>query len=516
MTLGLLLLILAGCGRQAPPPPNILWVVWDTVRADRMSLYGYPIATTPFLDRWAQKATVFENCVSPGSITLASHGSMFTGLLPREHGADNKHTRLPSRHQTLAEILAENGYRTFLWSANPHIAKQGNFHQGFDVHLHPWSERYLERARQIVREKLSPRDKSNELPRRYAKNNVRKWDIKASGRLAGEALLNWLETEDAAVKTPSKPQPFFAFLNYMEAHRPRIPSAQYRERVMPPHDVPRSYEVDRSWPAIWSYNFGLQDFTEEELRVIAGTYDATIAELDELLRDLLAALTAAGHLENTMVVLTSDHGEHLGEHHLLDHQYSVYDALVRVPLVVHAPSHLSPGRDPRPVMSFDVFPTVLTLAGIDNPVAATSHAVSLLDPKSRRPRLSEYTAPFETAFRTVRERHPEWQSEPWETALSALTYDQHKLIRRAADGGTEIYHLPSDPDETTDLSVSQPEIRAELEGLLDRHLAVATSVRHDDEPSPVLSEEQRRRLEALGYLDSSDPTSPQPADSNTP
>lgn len=157
-------------------------------------------------------------------------------------------------------------------------------------------------------------------------------------------------------------------------------------------------------------------------------------------------------------------------------------------------------------MSFDIFPTLLAFAGIDNPIADTSHAVSLLEPRSSRPRLSEYTAPFTTAFRTVRERHPDWQSAPWETALNALTFDQNKLVRRSVDGTTEVYQLASDGAETIDVSETQPELRSELETLLDRHLAATTPFRADGETLPTLSEDQRRRLQALGYLDSSDET----------
>ncbi|MEM7583438.1 MAG: sulfatase [Acidobacteriota bacterium] len=511
--------LLAGCASEPPPPPNVLWVLWDTVRADRMSLYGYPVETTPFLDRWAEDATVFDDSLSPGTITLASHGSMFTGLLPSEHGADNQRTRLADRHQTLAEILAESGYSTFLWSANPHISEQGGFHQGFDARLHPWSPGYLERSTQIVRDKLSPSDTSNELPRRYAKNNVRKWDVKASGSLAGEALLAWLAERSPAADSSDLPAtPYFAFLNYMEAHRPRIPSEVFRRRVMPAEDVPRSYEVDRSWPTIWSYSFGLVDFTAEELRVISGTYDATIAELDQLLGELLTRLEDAGHLDNTIVVLTSDHGEHLGEQHLLDHQYSVYEPLVRVPLVVHLPEHLrdrlAPGREARPVMTFDLFPTLLQLAGLSNPLADRSHAVSLLEPKPSRPRLSEYTAPFKTAFRTVRELHPDWQSAPWESALRALTHERHKLIRREADGASRLFAIDSDPAETTDLGADQPELRQRLEDLLDRHLGAITPFQAgaEAEALPPMSEDQRRRLEALGYLDASDAPTAAPSE----
>ncbi len=117
------LLAALGCPPPAPPaPPNILWVVWDTVRADHLSLYGYERETTPRLDAWAAGARVFDDVRSVASYTLPSHASMFTGLLPSEHCTHNDHKRLDDRYTTLAELLREAGYQTFLFSSNPHVS----------------------------------------------------------------------------------------------------------------------------------------------------------------------------------------------------------------------------------------------------------------------------------------------------------------------------------------------------------------------------------------------------------
>lgn len=489
--------VVASCAGPTPPqrPPNVLWILWDTVRADRLSLYGHGSPTTPFLDDWTRQARVFDDCVSPGTITSTSHASLFTGLLPSEHGSDNRRTRLHPRLRTLPEILEEQGYRTFLWSANPHIGAEADFDQGFDRVLHPWSEGYRQRAREIVESKVQSHDHSSELPAKLATPNVADRVLSASGRLAQETLLEWLAESDGA--------PYFAFLNYMEAHRPLIPPERFRRRLMPTEDVARSYQIDRGWNAVWSYTFGLTSFADDELRVMRGTYDAAVAELDELFRDLITALEAEGHLDDTVVVLTSDHGEHLGEHHLLDHQYSVYDPLLRVPLVLHAPGRVPAGRESRPVMSFDLFPTLLELCGIEPPEG--SQARSLLRPQENRPRLAEYTAPFPAALRTTRERHPDWPSARWEAQLRALTHGDYKLIARDGEA-SELYRLDVDPGETRDLAGDEPERRARLEGLLARHLAALSPRRPGAEPPAAFSEEHRERLRALGYLDGGDPS----------
>lgn len=492
---------LTGCA-EPPPPPNVLWIVWDTVRADHLGLYGYPRPTTPFLDAWARQARVFDDCVSPGTITLTSHGSLFTGLQPSEHGADNGRRRLDDRHVTFAEHLKASGYRTFLWSANPHISADANFDQGFDLSLHPWSERYRERARQVVRDKIADEDESSELPPRVVKPQAGKWDIKASGVLAREALAEWLAAATPDAAGGDAPAPYFAFLNYMEAHRPRIPPEKYRQRMMSADDIARSYRIDQSWDAIWSYSFGLSEYTTDELRIMTATYDAAIAELDELLRDLITSLEASGALDNTVVVLTSDHGEHLGEHHLLDHQYSVYDPLARVPLVLYDPRRITAGREARPVMSHDLFPTLLELSGVDLGANPPARGVSLLGPRDRRPRLTEYLTPFRTAFRSTAKLYPDWDSEPWNVELRALTLDRRKLIR-GSNGSVELYDLEADPAESKNLAASAGADAERLGGVLDRQLAALTPWTGQDSQPPQFSPEHLRRLQALGYVESS-------------
>ncbi|MCP3964239.1 MAG: sulfatase-like hydrolase/transferase [bacterium] len=191
LALALLVLSYAPAAETAPDPPNILWVVWDTVRADRLSLMGHTRATTPRLDAWAKGARVFENCLSTASSTLPSHASMFTGLLPSEHGANNHHRFLLDRFQTVAELLADRGYRTYLFAANPHVTRDTNLTQGFEAEEHPWSPGYEERALDILRRKVSPRDRSSELPRRLGSGDLGPWQVKATGALARQGLEAW-------------------------------------------------------------------------------------------------------------------------------------------------------------------------------------------------------------------------------------------------------------------------------------------------------------------------------------
>ena len=485
------LLVPAGCGPAGERPPDVLWIVWDTVRADRMSVYGYEKPTTPNLERWAQDARVFDDCVSAAPYTVPSHGSMFTGLLPSEHGADNARPFLAEELETVAERFSGAGYQTFLFSANPHIAQEENFHQGFDVELHPWDPRFADEALEIVREKTRA-DRSSELPRRLRAAPRAPWNLKASGTLANRSLGSWLRERDES-------RPFFAFVNYMEAHRPLVPDREYREAMMSAEQVERSYHIDRSWIPVWAYTFGLHEYDPEQLEVLSGTYDAALLELDALFGALMDDLAEVIDLDRTVVVLTSDHGEHLGEHHLLDHQYSLYDELLRVPLIVRYPPGLDPGRDAGPVVNFDLFPTLLELAGLETPPGqAEGQAVSLLRPQADRKRLAENPAVFTQPFAAIGNRYPGWDPAPWIRVLRAHYRDRHKLIW-SSDGRHELFDRVADPREQNDLRDADSRLFREM---IDSLEAQVSTLNHPPDAGelPEMGDDMRRRLTALGYV----------------
>ena len=349
---------LLGCGdsspssRDAPPhrTPNRTFCSSFGMRseADYLSLHGYDKPTTPFLDEWAAAARVFDNCVSIASTTVPTHVSMFTGLTPQEHGAHNLSPRVADGLHTLAEILGESGYVTYLFSENPKITARNNITQGFDLVEHPWSQPYQEEALRIALEKVPLYDRSTDLAQSLRQSNVGKFNVKSAGELARRGSLNWLKSRESD-------KPYFIFINYLAAHYPLIPSREFREEIMTPAQVDASYRVDRTaWP-FWLYVFRLHEYSQADLELTRLTYAAAVRELDSLLEDLLTTLQNEGYLENTVVVLVSDHGEHLGEHHLLDHQFSVYEPLARVPLVLHYPARIERGRDDRHVSNLDLF-----------------------------------------------------------------------------------------------------------------------------------------------------------------
>jgi arylsulfatase A-like enzyme len=178
--------------------------------------------------------------------------------------------------------------------------------------------------------------------------------------------------------------------------------------------------------------------------------------------------------------------------------------LLRVPLVIHYPARLAPGRESRPVMNVDLFPTVLELAGIVGVPSSATRAVSLLEPREARPRLAEYRAGFGAPFHGMRRRHPDFDASPWQQRLRSLTAGGFKLIQ-GSDGRRELYHLEDDPAESRNLLASEEERARRMEGELASLVAeLEASATEPAEPTPPLPAEDRRRLEALGYGDGSD------------
>lgn len=484
----------SGCSekKDIDDRPNILWIVWDTVRSDHLSLYGHKKSTTPFLDNWSQGGQVFDNCISVANCTVPAHASMFTGLMPSEHTRNNRNNYLDDSFTTISELLQTSGYRTYLYSANPHISRSRNFNHGFDKAEHPWDEQYLSQAYNIVKQKLLPEDKTSKLVDKIQSRQISNWSIKASGELAQQGIQAWLKNSNCK-------QPFFAFLNYMEAHQPYIPQTSYRKRLMRPDQVEKSYLIDRSLDSIWSYTFGQKHFSDEEIEITRLTYDAAIAELDELLKNLLTSLQNLGHLDNTMVILTSDHGEHLGEQHMLDHQYSVYEPLLRVPLVIHYPDKFAPGRIHQPVVNYDLFPTILALANIEMPHQLQTEAVNLLLPPSERIRMAECLSFPEQWFLMVKKLHPDFDPAPWRRTLRALYQDGYKYIW-TSDKQPELYNLASDKTEKENLIEKDIVLAGKMAAIHDKwqkNFQIFKAGLQRDNP---LSEEEKNRLKSLGYL----------------
>jgi arylsulfatase A-like enzyme len=312
--------------------PNVLFVIWDTVRAASLSLYGYPRETTPRLDAFALHAVVFENAFATAPWTLASHASFFTGYYPFDLSTTWR-TPLDDARPTLAERLADHGYATAGFVANrifgPPVFGLG---RGFTHYEStPLDVRVVLDGSPIIRfftHRFNEWFGTNYVPDRRTAEDI------------NDAFLGWQDRHDD--------RPFFAFLNYMDAHEPYIPPSPYD--TMFGHPMHRRIESDR--PP-----------TAERTRDLTDAYDGGIAYVDAEFGLLIGELGRRGLMDSAIVIVASDHGEHLGEHELYDHGNSLYAPLLHVPLVVRAPGTPA-ARVAAPVSLRSLPATVLDLAGI--------------------------------------------------------------------------------------------------------------------------------------------------------
>jgi arylsulfatase A-like enzyme len=439
-----------------PPPgtPDVFLVVLDTTRADHLSTYGYARETSPHLTALAADGLRFAEARSTAPWTLPGHASLFTGQFPSRHGARLAGGWLPGQDQrsrtqlayplarervTMAELLRDRGYSTGAFVANfSYLYRDYGLAQGFG--------RYEDRPGLL----LTVVPHAVRFGQQFAPNFCVKSTRSAADINA--AALAWLDAAPAG-------RPAFAFLNYMEPHQPWA--------VPAPHDrwmraIPnarrfvggKGFEVDRH-------------YTDAEREFMRAAYDGEIAAMDEALGALVAALKARGRYEGALIVVTSDHGEFLGEHDQAGHMARIpYEPVLRIPLVVKLPGAERPrGTIPRPVQVVDVLPTVLAAAGVAAPAHVEGHDLravthAILAEEDISPFfVSRFGARYDRAARVV--------------------YDGAYKLIRTSRGERMLFDLANDPGETTNLATREPE-RAErlarrLQEAFGAELDVATA-----------------------------------------
>jgi arylsulfatase A-like enzyme len=336
------LMELRAAARLPPTPPeapNVVFIVLDTVRADHLSSYGYSRETSPNLDRLAKQGVLFEKAFSTSSWTLPSHASLLTGRYPFEHGAETKN--FDGRVPTIAEVLSERGYLTACFSANVMLfTRTQGFGKGF-LHFADYFGTLGSKifrtfyGRHVYRRVLLPSGWEDLPGRKHGPEVTREF-------------LSWVDS--------NRGRPFFAVLNYFDAHDPYLPPQPFRSRFskLPnPGGIINSY-VGRDYPKM----------TPEEFQGEIDAYDGAIAYVDHAVGLLLQDLEARGLLDNTIVFITADHGESLGEHGLLVRASSLYRELIHVPLIVRWPKGVPAGlRIEVPVSNAEIPATILELIG---------------------------------------------------------------------------------------------------------------------------------------------------------
>jgi len=414
-----------------PAPVNVVLITLDTCRADHMSLYGYERETTPNIDAFATHAVVFDRARSQSASTAPALSSLMTSQYVHHHGVlDTFGYVLADEAVTLAERLQAEGLRTAAFTGIGVLMPNRGLAQGFDEYS-------------------------------FTRYNFKEY-WKPADRLTDEALA-WLETNHDA--------PFFLWVHYFEPHKPHtgVPD-EYLQRFV--GEPPEHRLVAAA---------GLEDGERERVAARIDRYDGALAYVDQHVGRLLRRVGELGVLKNSIVVLSADHGESLGEHGLDGHRFELYEQLVRVPLVVAAPG-LQPGRVSQDVEHIDVLPTVLARMELAATGREEGGVLPVTGGSSGEPR--------------------EVFSETWTPAghKAMISDGRWKLIfSRGVDDAArfELYDLDDDPDELDERTGAEPARAAELRARLESWM-------QDRFASPSMigkGERETEMLRALGYID---------------
>jgi arylsulfatase A-like enzyme len=479
--------------------PNLLLVVLDTARQTTFQRL-LDAGELPALERMAEEGVRFTSASANGAWTMPTHASIFTGKRVSRHGAHAGTKFFDTEGPTLAEILSSAGYRTLGISGNAWISPEFGFGRGFDTLSMKWD--YLWEGADLssvsaatgIRAKIetllnqvslrnAPTTVLNLL---YAKFLSNRYDDGA--RNITRRATDWFRKEGA------DGAPFFFFINYLEPHLEYDPIPEYRDRFAPGVSVDRIRDINQD---PWKYIGGVSTVAEEDFEILEMLYEAEIAYLDEKIGQLYDSLEGTGLLAKTAIVVVGDHGENIGDHGLMDHQYCLYETLLNVPLLVRPPGGGGGKTIEAPVETRDIFATLLELADVPHPGDAEISNNSILTHPAREHVIGEYRVP-QPSMESIASQlgSVPRPMRKYDRALRSIRTDRWKLIE-GSDGSVALYDLEADPEETTDRSDEHPERVAELSGILDdEDIPKSLESRQDVE----MTEASRERLENLGYI----------------
>jgi len=452
------LIAAVGCGE--PQPMSIVLISLDTTRADHLGVYGDEKATSPKLDRFAERATVYERAYSTSSWTLPTHASIFTGLLPMQHGAQSdpaseNHSLsygvrpLAESFTTLGEMMRDAGYRTGAVVGGPALRREFGIAQGFE----------------------------------FYDDDLASLGDRFHGRRAAKVATSAIQLVERFGD-----EPYFLFVNFFDPHAPYHPPAPYDRGLVNPDETEHKVRLigrltagDRPEP--------VERYPADQREWIAGmldAYDAEIRYMDAHLGRLLDAIDASPRGPETLIVITSDHGESFGEHFYLSHGAHLYEDNVRVPLLLRRPGERDGVRVTGQVQTHQLFPTLLGAAGIDVPEGVDARGLEatggdvLLEV-----RRSDLNVKFFGDF--------------FDRDQMAIQSWPYKLVLRTT-GERELFDLANDPAELHDISTREPERVAELVAKLRSEVA-RRPPEYSEADRPELRPETEEALRALGYLD---------------
>ena len=417
--------------------PNILLITLDTVRADHLSLYDYYMNTSPNLENFAKDSVVFDNAVSPSSWTIPSHASIFTGKYPSNHNAIMMHQKLVDKERTLAEILKERGYNTVGFAGGAFCKAKYGMGQGFITY----------KDRLDFFEYMNTYDRFSIRPLLYMffpnlHDFIFNTDRERSSEEINKDVFEWFDKNGNST--------FFMFINYFDAHSPYNRGDVFKERFT---SETRDYSEVREMLSIKRY----ENVSEDILNYTINLYDTEIFYLDYHLGKLFDKLDELDLRNNTIIIITADHGEEFYDHGRFDHGQTLYEEVIHVPLIIYYPKEFEAQRIEKRVGIINIFPTILDILQIEVPENIDS--VNLL-PLIKNG--ADYNREYVLSQLFGRLDRPELN----ESNQQSISYGDWKLIKIRPEQETlpsSLFNLKSDLKEQNNLYDKYPEKRELLQ-----------------------------------------------------
>ncbi len=463
--------------RAAADKPNIVILMLDALRADRLGCYGRGRPVSPSIDRIARQGVLFENAIASAPWTLPSHASLFTGLTPSAHGADDLSLRLKSDVPTLAEFLAGAGYSTAAFSPhNGWLSRGTGLMRGFQVHVGPEDGR------------------EGSLPRRAGGDG---------GTLCaeGQQIIGFARQ---FLSRAGEGRPLLLFLHSMINHEPYHPAEGAWDRSA--IDRPDGKLIRRLQRDFRRLRADPSRITPRHMDALDRLYGACVATVDELCREVFSLVGKYLGWENSLLVITSDHGQNLGEHGMFSHWLCLFETLLRVPLIIYPRTHSGlPARVQQPVQQSDLFYTLLSLSGCRNAAQGARRPVEkdlFLRALGQFPPdtylFAEHTHPRMT-LRHIRRYNPRFEDAELAAAKKAVRTKSLKYVLHST-GSEFLYDLRADRAEERDLSAEREQTAAELRGVLLEELGGFSETGPATVPEERFDDAVLVKLDQLGYL----------------
>lgn len=435
--------------------PNIILIIIDCLRADHLGSFGYKRDTTPYLDRLSKNSLVFKETFSSAPWTKPAVASLFTSLHPNTHTAISSKKSLPLPLTTLAEVLKKNGYATYFFNGgNEFCGDEFNFNQGFDVYI----------------------------------------GQKACDSIYSAPELTEIVLEHLPWGEKSK---FFAYIHYMDLHLPYCQN-RYNTLFAPPEsgrfhlDQLQKITTDKIRELTYA-----DKLTAEEKASIVSLYDGQIRYVDENIERIISALRENRLFQNTIFIVTSDHGEEFWDHAGFEHGHNLYNDLLHVPLIISIPG-LGPSEIVARARLIDIFPTLMEILGIaPDDLKFQGHSLMPLvrgESESDSPVFAGGTLYYRERYSLIKnnlkiiyntdDRKDKWDHDP----------------REQSEAWFEVYNLETNPQENPDFQIREPKIVSSLKKELELFISLPPFT---EENEITINRELSDKLRSLGYINPS-------------